>query len=550
MPEINKNQYTVRSSGLYWEEKRISDPIKVTALSRTVANDGWKKTICFLNMDGEKCTCHLSQKTLLDKTETLKILGDLGFNLNCDPRNLVAYLLQAKPSKRLREVLKIGWINQDTFICPSFSICGKENEEFFLSNSEDHGFAKKDFLEEWQKEICALCEGNSILTLALCVGLSGVLLNPLNLEPVMVNLVGRSSIGKTTALYVAASLWGNPKKFIQQWRTTSNALEALAEYHNDCLLILDELGQIQANEIGNTVYMLGNAKGKKRLNKDSELKPSREWNLAVLSSGEIGIADKIEESGKKAKAGQMVRCIDIESLRSDELGIFDTLHDDIENGAKFSNLIKQATLKYHGVASERFVKCLINGTVSDNSIDIRDLYEQQKKRLIEPLGNADGEVIRVAETFALFLLIGVLACRFKVFTHREDELIEMVSEVFRHWLKERGGKRSIEENQVLEQLRGALEINKGYFDQVNNGVVTEARSNIWWGIHEISQDFEKYYINTSAFKNELFKGFNQKSVRKILLDKNILLLDHEGKNPKCFYTSPKNKRMVTLMYKL
>ena len=291
MSGINENQYTVRSSGLYLGEKRVSDPIKVTALSRTVSNDGWKKTICFLNMDGEKCTCHLSLKTLLDKTETLKILGDLGFNLNCDPKNLVAYLLRAKPSKRLREVLKIGWINQDTFICPSFSICKKENEEFFLINDESHGFEKKDSLEEWQEQICTLCEGNSILTLALCVGLSGVLLNPLNLEPVMVNLVGRSSIGKTTALYVTASLWGNPKNFIQQWRTTSNALEALAEYHNDCLLILDELGQIQANEIGNTVYMLGNAKGKKRLNKDSELKPSREWNLAVLSSGEIGIAD-------------------------------------------------------------------------------------------------------------------------------------------------------------------------------------------------------------------------------------------------------------------
>lgn len=542
MSETDENQYTVRGGGLYLGEKRISDPIKVTALSRTVANDSWKKTICFLNMDREKCICHLSQKTLLDKTETLKILGDLGFNLDCDPKNLVAYLLQAKPSKRLREVLKIGWINQDTFICPSFSICKKENEEFFLVNDEGHGFAKKDSLEEWQEEICVLCEGNSILTLALCVGLSGVLLNPLNLEPVMVNLVGRSSIGKTTALYVAASLWGNPKKFIQQWRTTSNALEALAENHNDCLLILDELGQIQASEIGNTVYMLGNAKGKKRLNKDSELKPSKEWNLAVLSSGEIGIADKIAESGKNAKAGQMVRCIDIESLRSDELGVFDTLHDDIENGARFSNLLKQAALKYHGVASEKFITSLVNA-----DINIRDIYEQQKRRLIEPLGEVDGEVIRVSETFALFLLSGVFACRFKVFTHREDELVEIISEVFHRWLKERGGKKSIEEIQILERLHGALEINKGYFDQITNGNKIETRSNIWWGIHEISQDFEKYYVNASAFRNEIFKGFNLKSVRRTLLDKNIILLDAEGKNPKCPYTSPKNKRMVTIV---
>ncbi|MBQ3564568.1 MAG: DUF927 domain-containing protein [Alphaproteobacteria bacterium] len=545
MSEINEDQYTVNKSGLYLGKTRVSDPIQVIMLSRTVENDGWKKTICFLNMDGKKCTCNLSQKTLLDKTETLKILGDLGFNLHCNSKALMSYLLQAKPSRRSREVLKIGWINQRTFICPSFTVCRIENEEFFLTNNEDHGFAKKGSLEEWRQQICALCEGNSILTLALCVGLSGILLVPLNLEPVMVNLVGRSSIGKTTALCVAASLWGNPRKFIQQWRTTSNALEALAEYHNDSLLILDELGQIHANEIGNIVYMLGNAKGKKRLNRESELKPSKEWTLAVLSSGEVGIADKMAEAGAKAKAGQLVRCIDIESLRSNELGIFDTLRDDIENGAKFSNLFKQATSKYYGVAAEQFITSLI-----DSSIDIQELYDQQKMRLIEPLGEADGEVIRVAETFALFLLTGILACRFKIFAHGENELIAIIIEVFQRWLEERGGKKSIEESQVLEKLRGTLEINKGYFDQVINGNVTETRSNIWWGIHEIDQNYEKYYISAQAFKNDIFNGFNLKSVRKVLLDKKILLLDKENKNPKCPYTTPKNKRMITIIYQL
>jgi hypothetical protein len=41
---------------------------------------------------------------------------------------------------------------------------------------------------------------------------------------------------------------------------------------SDCLLILDELGQVQAKDVGNIVYMLGNSKGKSRMNADSELK--------------------------------------------------------------------------------------------------------------------------------------------------------------------------------------------------------------------------------------------------------------------------------------
>jgi uncharacterized protein (DUF927 family) len=36
--------------------------------------------------------------------------------------------------------------------------------------------------------------------------------------------------------------------------------------------LLDELGQVQAKDVGNIVYMLGNSKGKSRMNADSESK--------------------------------------------------------------------------------------------------------------------------------------------------------------------------------------------------------------------------------------------------------------------------------------
>jgi putative DNA primase/helicase len=39
---------------------------------------------------------------------------------------------------------------------------------------------------------------------------------------------------------VAASVYGGAS-YLQRWRTTDNALEAIAAQHSDCLLILDEL---------------------------------------------------------------------------------------------------------------------------------------------------------------------------------------------------------------------------------------------------------------------------------------------------------------------
>jgi putative DNA primase/helicase len=205
----------------------------------------------------------------------------------------------------------VGWIGDDSFVCPSFSTSQNEKSSFSLvSNTKTSGFAKRGTLAEWTQNVSTLCEGNKILTLALCVGLSGVLLRRLkHFNTAIINFIGKSSIGKTTALHVAASVWGEPKKFIQQWRSTSNALEAVAESYNDCLLILDELGQVQAKDIGNTVYMLGNSKGKSRMNADSELKKNKEWTLSILSSGEVSIADKIAESKEKVKAGQLIRYI-------------------------------------------------------------------------------------------------------------------------------------------------------------------------------------------------------------------------------------------------
>lgn len=79
------------------------------------------------------------------------------------------------------------------------------------------------------------------------------------------HLRGKSSTGKSTALKVAASVWGHPATYVRQWRATSNGLEGLAALHaDDGLLILDELEQVDPKEAGEVAYMLGNGQGKAR----------------------------------------------------------------------------------------------------------------------------------------------------------------------------------------------------------------------------------------------------------------------------------------------
>lgn len=53
-------------------------------------------------------------------------------------------------------------------------------------------------------------------------------------------------------------------EFVRTWRITDKALEALATRHNDTLLILDEMSQVDPNQAGEVAYMLGNGRGKGR----------------------------------------------------------------------------------------------------------------------------------------------------------------------------------------------------------------------------------------------------------------------------------------------
>ena len=76
------------------------------------------------------------------------------------------------------------------------------------------------------------------------------ILNLLGHEGCGFNFYGHSSRGKTTLAKAAASVWGKGDSpgFVRSWRSTANALEATAALHTDTLLVLDELGVVDARE--------------------------------------------------------------------------------------------------------------------------------------------------------------------------------------------------------------------------------------------------------------------------------------------------------------
>src|SRR5207249_3789011 len=136
------------------------------------------------------------------------------------------------------------------------------------------------------------CSGNSRLVFAVSCAFAAPLLFGSESDSGGFHLYGPSSIGKSTALVVAGSVWGGGGKngYVESWRTTANGLEAYAEAHNDCLAVLDEIAQVDAREAADCLYMLANGMGKGRMTKTIGARRRLTWSTLVLSSGEITLS--------------------------------------------------------------------------------------------------------------------------------------------------------------------------------------------------------------------------------------------------------------------
>jgi hypothetical protein len=157
---------------------------------------------------------------------------------------------------------------------------------------------------------------------AVSLAFAGPLLEPLSMDGGGLHLRGASSRGKSTVQRVAVSVWGSPR-FLHSWRATANGLEGVAAACNGSLLALDEIGEISGRDAGAAAYMLANGAGKARAMRSGAARAAVRWRVAVLSSGEITLADKMAEAGGKAAAGQAVRLLDV-AADDRAHGAFDT----------------------------------------------------------------------------------------------------------------------------------------------------------------------------------------------------------------------------------
>jgi len=529
--------FSISNLGVYYTpevaEDRPARPIKVCSEMRVIAttrnkkSEQWGRVVQFDDLDGVRHEVTIPAGRLSgDGADLRRDLADLGLIIGTGlaaKNRLLEYIQESNPKKRARCVQQTGWFN-DVFVMPNQTIGESDESVVYQPESlAECQYSQRGELEDWRDNVASLCAGNSRLIFAVSASLAGMMLNHAAQESGGFHFVGSSSTGKSTAQLVAASVYGGPS-FKQSWRATGNSLEGTCSLHNDAALILDEMAEVEPKEVGSIVYMIGNGTGKGRATRNGSTKPRKTWRIMVISSGEIGLAQHMQDGGKKAKAGQEVRMIDIAADAGTGYGIFEHLHNH-EGGSKLSDAIKEATGAFYGVAAVAFLRKITNEPSTFKAQLKSAMAEFVSSNLPDDAG---GQAERVCRRFALVAVAGEYATDAGITGWKQGDAVAAAATCFNAWLIGRGGGSNQESTAILSGVKAFFELHgESRFAEIDDKSDRAVINRV--GFKTSVNGKHEFYVFTEAYKSEICTGYDMKTVTKVLIDAGWLAADNDGK---------------------
>jgi hypothetical protein len=144
---------------------------------------------------------------------------------------------------------------------------------------------------------------SSDCALAIFAALTAPLLRPFALPNFAVHLCGDSSVGKTSMLRCAASVFGDPSSsaWVPSWNMTLAGLEQHAVQLCDLPLCFDEAGTADLESVQTAIYMLINGVGRARSTKELTVRRAQSWQTVVISTGERELASESAATGAQVR---------------------------------------------------------------------------------------------------------------------------------------------------------------------------------------------------------------------------------------------------------
>ena len=268
--------------------------------------------------------------------------------------------------------------------------------------------------------------------------------------------------------------------------------------------------------------------------------------MLILSTGEIPIETKLaEDRGRKARAGQLVRMLDIPADRGKGFGAFDHGGSDGDAGA-LAKAFKHAAISDYGTAGPEFVRrIIVNGAEEVGGV-IRDFINAFVETNV-PLGS-DGQINRAAQRLGLIAAAGEYAVKLGVVPWPEGEAKSAAAWALKRWIDGRGGTEPAEVRQAIETVRLFVEqYGESRFEPLDDLDPRPVNSRAGW--RKGTGSDREWMVPPEVWKSEICKGLDATMVARTLAERGMLRLASDGFQP-VRKIDGANKRVYVLTAKI
>jgi len=445
------------------------------------------------------------------------------------------------------------------------------NQFTFQTDCDNNLFQKKGCCYSWIKNIGVYAGGNSRLCLACCVAFSSIFYEFMKWDSKGFHLVGSSSSGKTTALKIALSIWGEYESQLLTWQTSTTALENRAVEMNNTGLFLDELSQADPSKLKGVAYMLSQGKGNDRGRPDRAGNRERlTWKTNPLSTGEEDQEAIFKKINVDVKTGELLRFLNIEADTQAGFGIFDVLPDkyhkgsyeglkDDQKASAYSDDLIKAINENYGVIGVAFIKRFvdeINNRGDSFKREIDSKIDQGMKDFLCTLQTASGQITRVAKDFVRMGVIGEYATEWGFTGWEAGGATNAARRCFENWLAKWGTLGSHEELTILESIKATIQKDKAQFSEL-----TTLKDNYTTfseldpprdkkGAYYKDDNQEEVYIFTNTELLAMSPNKNMNVIIAALKTKDCLIDSNDAKKAKRLYVNKKQGRYYVINSKL
>lgn len=248
-----------------------------------------------------------------------------------------------------------------------------------------------------------------------------------------------------------------------------------------------------------------------------------DWQVSLLSTGEIRLEEKLMEEGQRPMGGHMVRMLNI-AADGRAYCAFDNLHG-TALGSEFINQLKRHAVENYGTAGQSFVKKLIELPPEgrDKAVDVLRKFEVALREAIpeETYHQKQGPTDRAISRFAVAILAGELATMWNITGWPHRTTMQAIKELFIDWFDELNRPMTAATRATLASVRERLQAALPKFTDISTAKKGKNQPDVFgW------KDTNYLYVSASAWQT-MFPGNGTERAR-LLRETGYLVTGNEN----------------------